>query len=241
MSLKLFRVTEFAESVFFKPESQRNAVHPATVALLASLWLASVGNLALWQSLWQTLVLALPAGMDALPGQSSTVSLIALPVVMLAVMLVPVTLVCWRWTLKLGITLLLFASALGTCILWQQQATGAASGVTTALLSQLVLGPDRNLGRFFNWQCALTVLLVAVLPALLLWRTRVRRMPFTRHILMNAILIIATYSIWTLATALKDTDFQELMQKHRQDPSSINPVNTLVAVGQLLPVKPSIF
>ncbi len=247
MSLKLFRVTEFAESVFFTPESQRHAVHPATVVLLTSAWLASVGNLALWQSLWHTLVLALPFAVDALPGEanaaiaSSGASLLALPVLLFAVVLVPVTLVCWRWTLKPGITLLLFAAALGTCVLWQQQATGATGGVTPALLTQLVLGPDRNLGRFVNWQCALTVLLVAVLPALLLWRTRVLRIPLGRRVLMNATFIIASYALWTGATALKDPDFQEIVQKYRLDPSGVNPVNTLLAVGQLLPIKPGIF
>ena len=241
MSLKLFRVTEFAESVFFTPQSQRHAMHPAGVALVAAIWLATVGNLALWQSLWQTLVLALPFGMDALPGQArSVVTLIALPVLLLAVALVPVTLVCWRWTLKPGITLLLFAAALGTCILWQQQATGATAGVTTALLSQLVLGPDRNLGRFFNWECALTVLLVAVLPALLLWRTRVLRVSPARNLLTIAILLVASYALWTGATAIKDTDFQEIMQKHRHDPSGINPINTLLAVGQLVSKKVSL-
>lgn len=234
MSLKLFRVTEFAESVFFTPESQRHAVHPAAVVLLTGLWLASVGNLALWQSLWQTLLLALPFGMDALPGQtSSVVTLTALPVLLLAVVLVPVTLVCWRWTLKPGITLLLFAAALGTCVLWQQQQAGAAAGVTPALLAKLVLGPDRNLGRFFNWECALTVLLVAVLPALLLRRVAVRRISFTRNFLMNASFLIAIYAVWTGATAIKDPDFQEIVQTHRLDPSSINPVNTLLAVGEL--------
>ncbi len=239
MSLKLFRVTEFAESVFFTPESQRHAVHPATVVLLTSVWLASVGNLALWQSLWQGLVLALPFAMDALPSEanaaiaSSGASLLALPVLLFAVVLVPVTLFCWRWTLKPGITLLLFAAALGTCVLWQQQATGATAGVTPALLTQLLLGPDRNLGRFVDWQCALTVLLVAVLPGLLLWRTRVLRVSPARNLLTFAILLIAAYALWTGATAINDPDFQEIMQKHTQDPSAINPVNTLLAAWQM--------
>ena len=241
MSLKLFRVTEFAESVLFTPEAQRNAVHPATIVVVTALWLASVGNLALWQSLWQTLLLSLPQGLDAGPGQGSPASLLALPVLLLAVVLVPVTLVSWRWTLKIGITLLLFAAALGTCVLWQQQATGATAGVTPALLTQLVLGPDRNLGQFFNWECALTVLLVAVLPTLLLWRSAVRRISFNRNILINASFLIASYAAWTGATAIKDPDFQEIVQKHRLDPSGVNPVNTLLAMGRLLPIKPGIF
>ena len=246
MSLKLFRVTEFAESVFFTPQSQRRAVHPAAVVLLACLWLASVGNLALWQSLWPTLFLSMPAGLTALPESGSPagwpalqgmVRLIALSVTLAGAMLVPVTLVCWRWTLKIGVTLLLIAAALGTCILWQQQQTGEAGGVNIALLTQLVFGPDRNLGRFFNWECALTVLLVALLPTILLWRTRVRRISFARNFLMNAIFLIAIYTVWTGATALKDPDFQEIVQKHRQDPSRINPVNILLGVGQLVSKK----
>ena len=241
MSLKLFRVTGFAESVFFTPQSQRRAVHPATVVLLACLWLASVGNLALWQSLWPTLFLSMPAGLTALPESGSPagwpalqgmVRLIALAVTLVGAMLVPVTLVCWRWTLKIGVTLLLFAAAFGTCILWQQQQTGEAGGVNIALLTQLVFGPGRNLGRFFNWACAFTVLLVALLPTVLLWLIAIRRISFARNCLTNAMLLIAFYAIWTGATALKDPDFQEIVQTHRQDPSNVNPVNTLVAVRQ---------
>ena len=250
MSLKLFRVTEFAESVFFTLESQRHAVHPATVLLLAALWLASVGNLALWQSLWPTLFLSLPRSLTALadadtgpawPGVAGAARLAGLAILVMAAALAPLALTGWRWTLKPGITLLLFAAAFGTCVLWQQQQTGEAAGVNTALLTQLVFGPNRNLGRFFNWECALTVLLVAVLPALLLWRIAVRRISFTRNLLTNAAFLIAAYAVWTGATALKDPDFQEIVQKHRLDPSSINPVNTLLAVGQLLPIKPGIF
>ena len=249
MSLKQFRVTEFAESVFFTPQSQRRAVHPATVVLLACLWLASVGNLALWQLLWPTLFLSMPAGLTALPESGSpawwpalqgVVRLMALSVTLVGAMLVPVTLVCWRWTLKIGVTLLLFAAAFGTCILWQQQQTGETAGVNIALLTQLVFGPGRNLGRFFNWECALTVLLVAVLPAVLLWRISIRRISFARNFLTNAMLLIACYAIWTGATAIKDLDFQEISQKHRLDLSSVNPVNTLVAVGQLVSKKVSL-
>ena len=242
MSLKLFRATEFAESVFFTPQSQRHAVHPATVVLLAGIWLASVGNLALWQSLWHTLFLSLPQSLTALsdtdsgagwPALAGAARLAGLAILVMAAALVPLALVCWRWTLKIGITLLLFAAALGTCILWQQQQTGEAAGVNIALLTQLVFGPNRDLGRFFNWDCALAVLLVAVLPALLLWRVRVQRISFTRNLLMNVMFLVATYVVWTLATAIYDPDFQEIAQKHRLDPSGINPVNTLLAAGEL--------
>lgn len=244
MSIKLFRVTEFAESVFFTPQSQRGSVHPATVVLLASLWLASVGNLALWQSLWPTLFLSLPQSLAALsdtgpgwPALAGAARLAGLAVLVMAAALVPLALVCWRWTLKIGITLLLFAAALGTCILWQQQQSGQAAGINATLLAQLVFGPDRNLARFFNWQCALAVLLVAVLPALLLWRTRVRRISFVHNVLANAIILVASYAIWAGATALKDPDFQEIVQKHKADPSSVNPINTLSAAGELVSKK----
>ena len=246
MSLKLFRVTEFAESVFFTPQSQRHAVHPATVVLLAGIWLASVGNLALWQSLWPTLFLSLPQSLAALPDTGTRTGwpalagaarLAGLAILVMAAALVPLALVCWRWTLKIGITLLLFAAAFGTCILWHQQQAGQAAGINATMLAQLVFGPDRNLGRFFNWECALAVLLVALLPALLLWRTRVRRISFIHNCLINTMFLVVIYAIWTGATAINDPDFQEIVQKHKADPSSVNPVNTLLAAGQVVSKK----
>jgi lipid A ethanolaminephosphotransferase len=227
MSLKLFRVTEFAESAFFSPQAQRGAVHPAVVALVASVWLASVGNMALWQTL--------SSGIAPLPEPGSTKLLtgLALGVLAVAAMLVPVSLLCWRWTLKPGITLLLFAAALGTCLLWLQHRAGNPLAIGTDQVTQLLLGPQRQWSRFLNWECGMTLLLVALLPSLLLWRTPVRRIPPGQHVLMNAIFLIAAYALITGATAIKTPMFADVLQKHLHNPSAINPINTLVAAGRL--------
>lgn len=48
-SLKLFRTTEFALSSFFSPERERAALRPFWAIVLASIWIATLCNLALWR------------------------------------------------------------------------------------------------------------------------------------------------------------------------------------------------
>lgn len=212
MSLQLFRVTEFAESAFFSPQAQRRSIHPAAILLGYALWLAIIGNLALWQSLKASgLATLLTAGLLI-----TTATLMALSVL------------CWRGTLKPVITLLLFAAALGTCLVWFQN-----QPVDSATLARLVMGPQRDWGKFLSWNSALTVLLVAVLPAFVLWSVPIKRIAPARHVLMNALFLIASYALYTWASSPNDPQTAAALQKHQQDPSAVNPVNTLVAVGRL--------
>ncbi len=213
MSLQLFRVTEFAESVFFSPQAQRRSVHPAVILLGYALWLAIIGNLALWQSL----------------KASGLATLFTAGLLITTATLMVLAALCWRGTLKLVITLLLFAAALGTCLVWFQQ-----QPVDSATLARLVMGPQRGWGKFLNWESALTVLLVALLPAMVLWRVPVKRIAPARHLLMNALFLVAAYALYTGASGLNDPQTSAVLQKHLQDPSTVNPVNTLVAAGRLV-------
>jgi lipid A ethanolaminephosphotransferase len=216
MSLKLFRVTEFAESVFFSPQAQRRSIHPAILIIGYALWLAIIGNLALWQTLKDT----------------GAATLLTAGALITSATVMALALLCWRPTLKLVITLLLFAAALGTCLVWFQH-----QPVDSATLTRLVMGPQRGWGRFVSWESALTVLLVALLPAIVLARVPVKRISPVRHVLMNALFFIASYALYMWASSPNDSPTSAILQKHIQNPTAVNPVNTLVALGQLVSKK----
>ena len=213
MSLQLFRVTEFAESVFFSPQAQRRSIHPAIILPGYAMWLTVIGNLALWQSL----------------KSSDPAIVLTLGLLIFSATLWVLAVLCWRATLKWVVTLLLFAAALGTCLVWFQQ-----QPVDSAALTRLVLGPQRGWGKFVTWESTLTLLLVALLPAIVLWRVPIKRIAPGRHLLMNALFLIASYALYMWAISPKDPQTQAVVQKQLQDPSSINPINTLVAAARLV-------
>jgi len=189
--VKLFRVTEFAESVFQSPLAHRTALHPLLVMLLVALWLASVGH---WP-LWQTLLL------QARAGAASPALLAGLAVNLTATALGLLALTAWRWTFKWGIVLLLFWTALGACAMLLQRDAGQALAVSPLGLLQFLVAPG-SLQRLGSLPCLLTLLIAALLPALLVVRGSIRRIPFGASVVTNAIVLVAVYAILTMASGV---------------------------------------
>ncbi len=190
-NVKLFRVTEFAESVFQSPLAHRTSLHPLLVMLLVALWLASVGHWPLWQTLVQ----------QARAGAASPALLAGIATSLTAAALGLLALTAWRWTFKWGIVLLLVWTALGACAMLLQQADGQALAVSPLSLLQFLVAPG-NMARLATLPCLLTLFIAAVLPAWLVLRGRIRRIPVASSLAMNAIVLIAVYAILTRANGL---------------------------------------
>ena len=187
--VKLFRVTEFAESLLQSPQSHRSAIHPLWVTLLVALWIATVGH---WP-LWQTMIL------QAEPGALRRGLTLALAAQIALGALFWLALTGWRWLFKSAITFLLVWAALGCCAMGLQLAGGEALAMSPSKLLQFVSQPV-NWGRMLNGQCLVNILVIAVVPAILIWRGRIRRIPAMSRILMNATLLLASYVLlrWSL-------------------------------------------
>lgn len=190
--VKLFRVTEFAESLLQSPQSLRSAIHPLWVALLVALWIATVGH---WP-LWQTMIL------QTEPGALRPALTLALVVQIALATLFWLALTGWRWLFKSAVTFLLVWVALGCCAMGLQLADGEAVAMSPSRLLQFVSQPV-NWGRMLNGPCLLNLLVIAVLPAILIWRGRIRRISVTSRILMNAGLMLASYVLltWSLGVS----------------------------------------
>jgi glucan phosphoethanolaminetransferase (alkaline phosphatase superfamily) len=190
--VKLFHVTEFAESMLQSPQSHRSAIHPLWASLLVALWIATVGH---WP-LWQTMVFQTEPG-----SIRPTLTLLLAAQIGLGA-LFWVALTGWRWLFKPAVTALLVWAALGCCAMGVQLANGEAVAMSPGGLLQFVSQPV-NWGRMLNGPCLLNVLVIAVVPATLIWRGRIRRMSATSRILMNAGLLVAVYVLlrWSLGLA----------------------------------------
>lgn len=190
--VKLFHVTEFAQSMLQSPQSHRSAIHPLWVTLLVALWIATVGH---WP-LWQTMVLQTEPGSI----RPALTLLLAAQIGLGALFWLALT--GWRWLFKTAITGLLIWTALGCCAMGLQLASGDAVAVSPSTMLRFVSQPV-NWGRMLNGQCLLNVLLIAVVPGTLIWRSRIRRIPVTSRIVMNAGLLLASYVLlrWSLGQA----------------------------------------
>jgi lipid A ethanolaminephosphotransferase len=206
----LFRVTEFAESVFQSPLSHRTSLHPLWVMLGVALWIATVGHWPLWQTLLQAGTgAASPAMLAALAAQLALGALLWL------------ALFGWRWSLKTAITLLLLWAALGSCAMWLQRAAGEAVAMAPGALLAFYLKGE-NWARLQSWPCVATLLGVAVLPAVLIWRGRVRRIPFVQRLFLIVLLVVAAVAL----LAVLDGRFSHTL------PSPLDPLAIWQSLGK---------
>lgn len=165
MALKLFRTTGYSTILF--PGETRLAMHPAWLVLFASLWLALACNVGLWR-----LVLGPPTSpravlaVAALLGGGSAVIL---------------SLLGWRRTVKLAITVLLLTGALVACGMWTQDLP------LQALWSERPRALMPSWAAFMGWQVPLLVLLLAVIPIVWVWNHPVRRLPGPAQLQVNVL------------------------------------------------------
>ena len=190
--VKLFHVTEFAESLLQSPQSHRTAIHPVWVMVAVALWIATIGH---WP-LWQTMLL------QTEPGVVRPAFTVLLAAQLALGALFWLALTSWRWLFKYAVTALLIWAALGCCAMSVQLASGEAVAISPGTLLTFLSQPI-NWGRILNLTCLFNLMVIAVLPAILIWRGRIRRIPVTSRLIINAGLLLASYVLlrWSLGQA----------------------------------------
>ena len=189
------------------------------VIALASLWIATVCNLALWRELAR-----LP---DLNTAQSFTISL-ALGLVIAFATAALLSLLAWRWTLKPAVTIFLLAAAFGSYFMLAYGVVIDKSMLVNALQTDV-----RETRDLLNWRMAVTVLLLAVLPAYFLWRQKIRRKPAMRQVLANVLSLVTACVLVVLVVLAFFQSIAGVMRNHTQVRYLINPLNSFYALGDI--------
>lgn len=216
MGLRLFHITEFAESSMFTPATQRESMHPFALMLLVCLWVALVGNLPLWQRLWNV------PGLGA--GQLLWISII-LALMMTCALSILSSLLNWRFVVKLALTLLLLLSAVNTDLLFKH-----GKFIDAALLHR----PLSELKPMMDWQLLLLVTALGLIPSFWVWRMPLRRMTFRRNLTQNMAFFMISC---TLLVGLLLVSLNNVLPQLRAQPQLrhlINPFNSLHSFSEAL-------
>lgn len=214
MSLRLFHITEFADSML-TPAAQREARHPALLLLLASLWLALAGNVPLWREL------------SRLPMDGGSFVWIALCFALLttAALGLLLSLLNWPWLLKGVITLLLWLSAFNSLLLWNGQAYLNAGFMTQGWPA--MLGPLKALPI---WQPILTLGLLALAPSLWVWQVRLRRVALPTRLPQNLLLALLFSCLLAAVWFAGRGALLPLLQEQPRWLELLSPFNTLLSL-----------
>ncbi|MDO5625652.1 MAG: phosphoethanolamine transferase domain-containing protein, partial [Pseudomonadota bacterium] len=201
-----------------KPVSvSRRSYSPLVLALLCALWLAIVGNLALWQALR-----ALPD----LHGARGLGFALAFGLGVLALHGLIFSLLAWRFTLKPVLSLFLLAAAGGTYFMLSYGVV-----IDRTMMVNVLLTDTREARELLNWRMVAALLLLGALPVALVWRLPLRWPGFWRQLRANALVFAAALALLLGACGLFFQDLSSTMRNHTQLRYLINPLSTFYALG----------
>ena len=204
--------------------AQRPAgMRPLWVVVLASFWIATVCNVALWRALAR-----LP---DLSSSQAVTVS-VALGLVIGLATAGLFSLLAWRWTLKPVIMLFCVSAAFGAYFMMTYGVVIDKTMMINTLQTDM-----RETRDLLNWRLLVTVLVLAVLPCVLLWRQHIRLQSATRQVLSNVAALLATCALLVLVVMLFFQSIASVMRNYPHVRYLINPLNSFYALGSAA-VKP---
>lgn len=190
---------------------------PVLVVLVA-LWLASVGNTALWRQLASLPELAGPRGL--LFGLGFGIWLTAL----LTLVLSPLA---WPRVFKPVAVALLLTAAGSTHFMLAFSVV-----IDPSMLLNVMHTDTREVADLLSPQLALTFLGVGVLPAWWLWQQPVRPARWPQRLRRHAALWAGALVVCGLVLMLMFQDFASLMRNHKQVRYLVNPLNSVYALGR---------
>ncbi len=185
----------------------------------ASLWMATVANLALWQEL-QRLALS--------ENSSSGLLGLGLGVITLAGTALLLTAFAWRWTLKPMLSLLLITAGIGAHYMLTYGVVIDSTMITNVLQTDL-----REAADVLSLRMLLTVGLLGLLPVALVWRLPVRWPRWPRLVVQQLLFVAGLVLLFLAAMVLSFQPLASTMRNHKQVRYLINPLNSVYAVGYL--------
>ena len=182
MALKLFRSTGY--SSILAPGETRVALHPAWMILAVSLWVGFVCNVAVWRGL---------------RGSASLSHGLTVAAAVTAAALLFLSVLGWRKTLKPAAIVVLVLAALASSSVWSQAWPVDASLLERPAAS-LFVPPWASLLR---WQVSATLAGLALVPAVWVSQTAVRRLAGPQQLRVNMLgiviaLALLAASVWLL-------------------------------------------
>ena len=193
--------------------------HPLSLAALVAAWVAVAVNWPLWKT-----VMALPE-VHGLRGAAFVAGFAVLVAVLTFLLLAPFA---WRPTLKPVATLVLVAGAAGAHFMGSYGVVIDASMIVNVLQTDV-----RETRDLMNLRFVAGMAVLAVLPALWLWRARVRPARGWRHPAQLVGAALAAVLLAVLALLPVMADFSAAMRNHKQLRYLVTPLNSFYALGRV--------
>ncbi len=192
---------------------------PLGLILLVACWLALLGNLPLWRTIWP---------LPELAGWRGLAFAAAMFVWIVAATAALSSLLAWKYLLKPVLLLLLLISAANSYFMLQYGVV-----IDATMMANVVNTDLREARDLLNWQLLLTVAALALLPGWWLLRQPIAWRSLWPQAGRNLAGLLAALLVLVAVTLLAYQDLASLMRNHKQVRYLVNPINTVYASGKL--------
>ena len=199
--------------------SQSNAWHPAWVAILGSLWLASAGNYALWQQVHQ---------LPEVNGLRGLAFAIGFSVIITGALTAILSLFNWGKLLKPVLTVFFLSAASGAYFMMSYGIV-----IDSTMITNVIQTDTQEALDLLNWRMLISLAIFGILPCWVLWKTPVKSLRFANQLLVNSLMAVISVGIIVAALLAIFQDFSSIMRNHTQLRYLINPLNSYYAIGMV--------
>ena len=190
-----------------------------SLALLVSIWLATAGNIHLWQSLW-----ALPE----ITGLRGAAFMGAFGLGIAGVIFSLLILSAWPLVLKAVSVILLISAASSTFFMLSYGIV-----IDASMLANVVATDAHEVADLLSWRLVATLLFVGIVPAIWVCSRPLRGAPPFKRLWQNALLAVVALGFAVGMALVVFQDMASVMRNHKQIRYMINPLNGLYASVRL--------
>jgi lipid A ethanolaminephosphotransferase len=184
-----------------------------------ALWLATAGNLPLWQklleldqSLVQRLTLVVALGLMVLGGTAALLSLLR-----------------WPRVYRLLATILVIVTASNSYFMWQYKAV-----IDSTMLANVMHTDANEVRDLLSWRLVISVLLIAGPALWWIWRKPMGQRTAWQHVSRNALGAVVGLALVVVATLAGYQGLSSLMRNQKEVRYMINPLNSVYASSVLV-------
>ena len=195
------------------------AWHPVWVALIGSVWLATIGNLALWEEVQQ---------LPEVTGFRGLAFAIGFGTIITAATLAILSLLNWRGWLKPVLTVFFLSAASGAYFMMSYGIV-----IDSTMITNVIQTDTKEALDLFNWRMLISFIVLGLLPSWLLWKTPLKSLAFGKQVLSNTATVVASLAIIVATLLAIFQDYSSIMRNHTQLRYLVNPLNSFYAIGMV--------
>lgn len=193
--------------------------HPAWVALISSIWLASVGNIALWQQIFQ---------LPEVNGWRGFAFAVGFGLIITAALTTILSVLSWRWLLKPILTIFFLSAASGAYFM-----VSYGIVIDSTMITNVVQTDTKEALDLLNWRMLISLLILGIFPNWVLWKTPLKSLLISQQAISNSLMGVASVVVIVGVLLAVFQDFSSIMRNHTQLRYLVNPLNSYYAIGMV--------